>query len=182
LKKLTTKYLFLVLSILCGYNSLAQNVLKNEKQPKEHSPSKAILYSIIPGGGQVYNEKYWKVPVLYAGLAATVYAIDFNTTKYEKYRDALDNRDSEEYDILTDKYKNLSDNSLENLRDAYRNDRDLSIFIGVGIYAINLLDAYVDAHFFEFDVSDDLSLQVQPSIQINPDFSTANGLSLSIRF
>ncbi len=168
--------------MLFSYDGYSQEKMDTKNTPKVHSPGRAMLYSIIPGGGQLYNRKYWKVPVLYAGIAATVYAVDFNTNRYKKYKEALEKRSEDEYDILTDEYKNLTDNSLERLRDSYRNDRDLSIFIGVGIYAINILDAYVDAHFFEFDVSDDLSLQVQPSIQLNPDASTVNGLSLCLRF
>ncbi len=182
MKSLSYTYIIGLFCFLVGFSSYAQENKRNEENIKVHSPGRAMLYSIIPGGGQIYNQKYWKVPVLYAGLAATVYAIDFNKTRYERYRDALDSRQEEDYDILSDKYKNLSDNSLESLRDSYRNDRDLSIFIGVSIYALNILDAYVDAHFFEFDVSDDLSLHIQPSIQLNPDASTVNGLSLCLRF
>lgn len=141
-----------------------------------------MLCSIVPGGGQFYNKRYWKIPVIYAGLGGAVYAIDFNSTRYKRFKNVLEDRQSENYDPATDKYQNLSDDSVERLRDAYRNDRDLSIFIGVGIYALNIFDAYIDAHFFEFDVSDDLSLRIQPSIQLNHDMSTANGLALSLKF
>lgn len=181
MKKKSSSYLVLLLFVLISFSVFGQEK-KNPEHVKPHSPGRAMLYSIIPGGGQIYNQKYWKVPVLYAGLAATVYAIDFNNVRYERFKEALEKRSDEDYDILTDKYKNLSDKSLENLSDSYRNDRDLSIFIGVGIYAINILDAYVDAHFFEFDVSDDLSLQIQPSIQLTPDANAVNGINLCLRF
>lgn len=145
----------------------------------EHSPQTATMYAaILPGLGQIYNRKYWKLPILYGGAAALIYAIHFNNKYYKKYssayRDFLigdPNNKSYMYFVnrahLTEEqvqgtYKQWFQKSLKNKKDYYRRYRDLSIFGMIGLYAVQVVDACVDAHFFNFDVSDDLAFHWQP--------------------
>jgi len=143
-----------------------------EKENAAHSPKTAsALSAILPGLGQIYNKKYWKPPIIYAGLAALIYAVDFNNKNYTDYKEAYKLRMDEDletidkYDIQLDNEEiKYSDESLLKLKDYYRRNRDMTlIFIGVG-YLINILDAAVDAHFYSFNVNNDLSLELKPNI------------------
>ena len=162
----------------------------------EHSPQTATMYAaILPGLGQIYNRKYWKLPILYGGAAALIYAIHFNNKYYKKYssayRDFLigdPNNKSYMYFVnrahLTEEqvqgtYKQWFQKSLKNKKDYYRRYRDLSIFGMIGLYAVQVVDACVDAHFFNFDVSDDLAFQWQP--ELDPQ-NRQVGARLALRF
>jgi hypothetical protein len=148
---------------------------------QKHSPQRALLFSaLIPGLGQVYNQKYWKVPIIYGAGATFAYYVGFNQLKYKKFRDAYVNG--------TDGTKTLIDghlyeyNSLPRGRDYYRRYRDLSV-LGMGfIYFLNIVDAMIDAEFFNYDVSDDLTLHVQPTIFNNPDLTSSVGFRIDIVF
>ncbi len=146
-----------------------------------HSPHTATMYAaILPGLGQIYNKKYWKLPILYGGAFALGYAIHFNN-KYLKmysnaYRDFLlgdPNNKSYMYfverahlteDLVQGQYKTWFQNSLKKKKDYYRRYRDLSIFGMAGLYLVQIVDACVDAHFFTFDVSDDLAINWSPAV------------------
>lgn len=159
-----------------------------------HSPHTATMYAaVLPGLGQIYNKKYWKLPLLYGGAAALGYAIHFNN-KYLKlyssaYRDFLlgdPNNKSYMYFVnrahLTEEdvqgqYKTWFQNSLKKKKDYYRRYRDMSIFGMAGLYLVQIVDACVDAHFFNFDVSDDLSINWSPAI--SPD---SKGATIAFRF
>lgn len=153
-------------------------------QPKVHSPRKAALLSaVIPGAGQIYNKKYWKVPVIYAGAAGLGYAFSFNQAKYIEYRNAYKVRLINGPGTLGN-YPRYSDSDLSTLQKSYHRYRDLSVIGGVFLYFLNVIDATVDAHLFGFSVEDnDLAFQIQPTIintaQLN-QYTT--GLSLSIKF
>jgi hypothetical protein len=151
---------------------------------KYHSPKKAALYStILPGLGQAYNKKYWKIPIIYAGAAALIYSINLNQTKYVQYRDAYKYR-IDNNPLTTDNYVGkYTDENLNTLQKYYHRYRDLSV-IGAGLlYIINIVDASVDAHLFTFDVDDNLSFNIHPTL-----INTANinqyttGLSLNFKF
>ena len=148
---------------------------------KRHSPAKAtILSAVLPGAGQFYNKKYWKMPILYGGFAAVGYAIDFNQDRYLSYKNALQTRtDGDEATI--DQFEGVySEENLRTLKDFYRRNRDLTIIIGGIVYVLNIIDAHVDAHLFYFDVSDDLSMQLSPGLIQNPyDLRSVPGVSLS---
>lgn len=151
-----------------------------EKIPEPlHSPKKASLYSaILPGMGQAYNRKYWKIPLVYGGFGAFGYFISWNNKNYNTSRRAyLDLTDTnpatDSYLKLKQiKYYNLDNpSSVANLKQGllssqnyYRRNRDLLIIITFAFYGLNIIDASVDAHFFNFDISDDLSLNLQPSV------------------
>ncbi len=139
------------------------------------SPRKAaILSSTLPGLGQIYNKKYWKIPIIYAGLLTSAYYINDNNVQYKLYKDAylkrLDN--NPDNDDFVGEY---SSGDLLILKDFYRRNREISILCFVGTYIINVLDASVDAHLFDYDISEDISLQITPTSTAN-----FNGLSLTL--
>lgn len=155
----------------------------------KHSPRKAVIMSaLVPGLGQVYNQKYWKVPIIYAALGTlTYFIIDYNK-KYNKYVNAYN--DFTDSVPETNSYENISilknwtgDKKyfLKTYRDFYRRWRDLDVLIIAGVYILNIIDANVDAHFFDFEIDDNLSLNVKPAI-IKPLNHSTIGVSLSLSF
>jgi hypothetical protein len=145
----------------------------------KHSPRKATIYSaVLPGAGQIYNKKYWKVPIVYAGLGTCVYFIDRNNLKFNQYKDALIAVNDD--DPSTVNLTPYSESQLDELQDTYRSWRDLSWIICAGVYVLQIVDANVDAHLFYFDVGEDISLNLQPSLQYTSHVNT--GLSLKLNF
>lgn len=133
-----------------------------KKALKPHSPKKAAIFSaVVPGAGQVYNRKYWKVPVIYAGFGGLGYLFMKNNDQFRFYRDILvDRADSSAFYV--DPLPQVSNEQIYSYREDFRRYRDLT-FIGIfAIYIFNIIDASVDAHMFTFDVSEDLSMHVQP--------------------
>ena len=149
----------------------------------KHSPRKATLLSLaLPGAGQFYNKKYWKIPVIYAGFAGMGYLINFNNTRYQKYKNALIIR-SDNDPLTVDEFANqYSESDLQTLKSFYRRNRDLSAIVAGLIYVLNILDASVDAHLFYFNVNDDLSLGIQPEINISAQNKAEPGINLSLSF
>jgi hypothetical protein len=145
-----------------------------------HSPRKATLLSTaLPGLGQVYNKKYWKIPIIYGIAGAMTYFIIDNNTQYQQYKNAFSIRlDGDPTTI--DKYVNTySDEDLRLLKNYYRRNRDLS-YIALGMtYLLNIVDAAVDAHLYYFDISDDISLKIQPCVNPIPQNYFAG---LNLRF
>ncbi len=199
----------MLMTFLCiGQNINAQATNDStivEKKPAEetivikpHSPHKASIYSaVLPGLGQAYNKKYWKIPILYAGFAGLVYAIDFNTRNYNMYRRGyrdwiIQDPNNTSYEKVFEgrtwfteefkvNYASYIENTLENGKDYYERWRNLS-YVGFAlVYIINIIDASVDAHFKTFDVSDDLSMRIEPIV--NPGFGNNSiGLQLKLVF
>lgn len=124
-----------------------------------HSPRKATMLSaILPGAGQYYNKKYWKIPVIYAGFGVLGYSVEFNQTNYRNFKDELIRR-QQGAGALDPDLERYSNANLDELQSFYRRNRDLS-YIGIALfYLVNIIDATVDAHLFEFDMSDDLSMR-----------------------
>ncbi|HNQ13471.1 MAG TPA: DUF5683 domain-containing protein [Bacteroidia bacterium] len=141
-------------------------------------PNKAALYSaLLPGAGQIYNRKYWKLPIVYGGIGMMTYFAINNNKELERYRTAIKLRsdgDPNTIDEFADRYE---DQDLFTLKDFYRRNRDVSIISGVGIYLLQIVDAYVDAHLLYFDVSDDLSLHIRPYTESNT-LAVNNGIQL----
>lgn len=197
-----------------GNSSLAQSdtlILKNNtlldgsedvflKEKKPHSPHKATFYAaILPGLGQIYNKKYWKLPILYAGIGATGYAIHFNSKYYKKYKSAYrdfiirdpGNRSYMEFippgltedEVIGGQYEEWFRSALESKKQYYRRYRDLSYFLMVGVYIIQIVDATVDAHFYNFSINDDLSMNISPTLlEPAPGEITGMGLQLNLKF
>lgn len=157
------------------------------------NPTKALIYSaIFPGLGQIYNRKYWKLPIVYGGFLGFTYAITWNGKYYKDYSNGY--KDIMDEDPETDSWKNflpygvdpesvdqawLTD-VMKRRKDFYRRYRDLSIIGTVAMYALSMLDAYVDAQLFDFNISSDLSLRVEPALIQKTDFF-ANSLGVQCR-
>ena len=155
---------------------------------KQHDPKLAgALSAVIPGLGQAYNKKYWKVPLIYAGAGALLYAINYNAAQYDTYKDAYslridgDTSTVDQFDIqVANDEPKYTEESLLNLKDYYRRNRDISyIFMGV-LYMLNIVDAAVDAHFYSYEISDDLSLKVRPAIMMSAGRTQATGIALTL--
>lgn len=148
---------------------------------KEHSPGKAARMSaFLPGLGQAYNRKYWKIPIVYAALGVSTYYIIKNNNKYQKYRDAYTTRTDNDSTTTTNlKY---TTKNLKLRRDFYRRNLELSIIITAGIYVLNIVDAAVDAYLYYFDVSDDLSMRIQPEVNAFSPGNFRGGVKLSLFF
>ena len=141
-------------------------------------PKKATMLSaLLPGAGQVYNGKTWKVPILYAGILTDVYFIQYNHKRYERFRDALFALDKGE----PNQFPSLNRAALVRNVDYWRQNRDLTLLLMLGIYALNLVDANVDAHLSGFDISEDLTLKIAPQIGTLSASSTT-GLSFTLQF
>jgi hypothetical protein len=174
--------------LLAGQNLQAQlvdadttKILTTEPLPeKVHSPRKATLYSaILPGLGQAYNRRYIKIPVIYIGFGVIGYFIDWNNDNYKINRTAYvhltdGNDETNSHIKIAEEYGYDLDNatSLTNFRDGltkrqdyYRRNRDFLVITMVGFYGLNIIDASVDAHLFQFNVNDDLTFRWQPAMQ-----------------
>lgn len=146
-------------------------------------PTKATLLSaVLPGAGQFYNKKYWKLPIIYAGFGGLGYAFAFNNGEYKRF--------GEYYRIETDGDANTisefpgTPEQLRQKRNYYKKYRDLSVIGMFGLYALQILDAHVDAHLKEFDVSDDLSLSWRPAFipVYQPTLGLGTGISVKLAF
>lgn len=149
------------------------------------APSKAAFYStVVPGLGQVYNKKYWKIPIIYAGMAAGIYFYQQQDEDYNRFRDAYKRRlagykDDEFYGNGNEPV--ISNDRLINAQRSAQKNKSISIIVTVAFYMLNIIDANVDAHLRQYEVSEDLSLQ--PSVDVNPFNAQAQyGMSLTYRF
>ena len=149
------------------------------KDNKIKSAKKASILSIIlPGSGQIYNKKYWKVPIIYSSLATSIYFICENQKKLTNYENAYIDRVNGRTDDYIDVYNNTQ---LISIIDYYERNRDISMMITAAIYLLNIVDASVDAHLFDFDVSEDLSIETKPEIINTPNGKT-KALSIKMNF
>ena len=184
-KDLTLCILLFFAMLFSSTTSLAQTPV--DTTAKVHSVKKATLLStFLPGAGQVYNKKAWKVPIIYAGFAGMAYLIKFNNDNYRKYNDALIARNDGDSTTVDTEFKDkYSDENLATLQDYYRSNRDLSIIVTSLIYVLNIIDAHVDAHLYTFNVNDNLSIKVEPEFQFNQigtKISPTSMLALKMRF
>ncbi len=132
----------------------------------ERMPHKAVMRSaILPGLGQIYNKRWWKVPFIYAGFVGVGLAFDFNQRYYREFLGEVQYRSAHNGEPKNPIYAGYSFEGMVQVKDAYRRNRDLSILGFVAMHAVNMIDAYIDAKFFRYDISNDLSLKVQPSFQ-----------------
>lgn len=164
------------------------------------NPQKALwLALVLPGAGQIYNRKYWKLPIIYGGFVGCFYAMTWNNMMFKDYSQAY--MDLIDKDPTTDSYNKflhlgvkIDDSNkdrwievFKNRKDKYRRWRDLSFFVMIGVYAISVIDAYVDAELSQFDISKDLSLRVTPAVinnhsTSNPLESSSFGVNCSLNF
>ena len=154
------------------------------------NPQKALwLALVLPGAGQIYNRKFWKLPIIYGGFIGCIYALTWNNMMYKDYSQAyLDIMDDDPGTASYNKFLHLGVQITEaneerykqlfkSRKDKYRRWRDMSFFVMLGVYALSVVDAYVDAELSEFDISKDLSLKVSPVVI--PNHSGGNMLQAS---
>ena len=181
--------------------------LQETEKPKKRdwstwtpNPQRALwLALVIPGGGQIYNRKYWKLPLVYGGFLGCAYALTWNDMMYKDYSQAyIDITDGDPTTASYNKFMHLgrqiNDKNIDRYKDIfrkrkdkYRRWRDLSFFVMIGVYAISVIDAYVDAELSVFDISRDLSLKVQPavigtSLSNNPIYASSLGVNCQLNF
>jgi hypothetical protein len=176
------------------------------RKSKPHSTTKAwIMSALLPGLGQVYNDQWYKVPVIYGAFAGIIYGINWNTNAYNDYKNAYSDyvnylnlkadgknpaptgrwedvsviKDVSDFDKSTEEWFRTS---LKNRKDYHKRNRDLTYIAFGGLYFLNIIDALVAAHFYDFDISDDLSMSVRPSVDLNPNLGNNFSLSCSIKF
>lgn len=168
-------------------------------QPKKRfipNPNRAVWLALVfPGGGQIYNRKYWKLPIVYGGFVGCTYALNWNNKMYKDYSQAYmdimdDDPNTKSYeDFLPlnssiegqeQRYKEL----FKKRKDTFRRQRDLSIFCFIGVYLLSVIDAYVDAELSDFDISKDIGLKIEPTIINDKHGRNLNtvGLQCSLKF
>ena len=157
-------------------------------------PAKATWLAVIfPGGGQIYNRKYWKLPIVYGGFVGCAYALTWNGQMYDDYSQAYldimdDNPNTDSFlDLLPPGY-NVEANMdylkkvIKRKKDSYRRYRDLRIFCVIGVYIVSIIDAYVDAELANFDISKDLSMKICPPVINNNELDLKQGNSYGVKF
>lgn len=174
-------------------NDSIQKTMSVENKPRfiPNSNRAIWLALVIPGGGQIYNRKYWKLPIVYGGFVGCAYALTWNNRMYKDYSQAyLDLMDD---DPNTKSYEDFlprgisaagMEDTFKRRKDFYRRQRDLSIFCFIGVYILSVIDAYVDAELSDFDISKDLGLKIEPVIfnDGRSKFVNTIGLQCSLKF
>lgn len=155
-------------SALAQTDSTASSSQKNVPEVTKHSPTRALVLSaVLPGAGQVYNRQAWKIPIIYAAIGGITYYTYSNYSQMKYYRDEylyrVSHGDASQYPDDPDMATTPTSN-IYNMYEAYNQTFQLSVIISVAIYGINLLDAYVFGHLFDFQINDDISLNMSPSI------------------
>ena len=180
-------FLLIIFFIILSYNSTCaqeDSIMKNEKDTIDtidlpgvvHSARKATIYSaLVPGLGQVYNKKYVKIPVIYAAFAGLAYAINFNAGQYNRFKTAYLEFPNDEFEGL------MQQDQIVNYINEYRRWRDISVIGLVLVWGLNVIDANVDAHFYEYDISPEISLNLKPTYKQNA-FGPELGVKLALNF
>ena len=160
---------------------IAKDSVKTAKQ-NVLAPAKAAFYSaVVPGLGQAYNKKYWKIPIVYAGLGTGIYFYADNNKKYHRFRDEYKKRLNGTADPDDPYFGNLDNSRIIDGQKFYQRNRDLSVLITTAIYILNIVDANVDAHLMQFNVNENLTLR--PDYNQNEiDFKHNIGLTLNYQF
>lgn len=169
---------------------VVDSIIKIKDPINPLSPAKAAFYSaILPGLGQAYNKKYWKIPIVYAALGTGIYFYIDNNNEYNRYRDAYKSRlagfkndefylDAQGNQLDTPR---ITDDGLRRAQKQFRRNKDLSLLITVGLYALNIIDANVDAHLLQYNIDENLTLTPHYNIH-QLDAQSNVGLSLNFKF
>lgn len=148
----------------------------------EAMPGNAARRSaIVPGLGQIYNKRWWKVPLVYGGFVGIGLVYEFNQRQYKIFLTEAQYR-QEDPSKANRAWKAYTNEGIIGVKDDYRRTRDLSILAGVAFYAVQIIDAYIDAKFFRFDVSDDLSLKIDPFIQPTQIYNASSPATTTVGF
>jgi hypothetical protein len=163
----------------------SQDTVQLKTYSSRYDPRKALLYAaIVPGLGQIYNKKYWKLPLVYGGFVALGYGINFYQEGYIKYKKELFYNIENGYDADTDIRPNdvYSTANYRRIVDQYKRQRDFMIILMGGMYLLQIVDAHVDAHLKEFDLNPNLQVSIEPMIEQNDLIGRQSGVSLIIKF
>ncbi len=168
-----------------GNNNSGQVAITPLKEEPPSPTRAAMLSATLPGLGQIYNGKYWKVPIIYAGFGTLAYFIDFNNTEYQVWRQAYVARVDGNPNTV-DGFPNHSDDNLRRAMEYYRRNLEITYILTAALYMLNILDASVDAHLMDFDVGEELGLKMEPHFTPMPAGASrspkAAGLKLTFRF
>jgi hypothetical protein len=188
-KKSHLSAFFGLILLLMAQGTFAQEVdsnlsltdtLGNQAPTNVKNPKKALYLSLMfPGAGQVYNEKVWKLPLLYGGVSAAVYFLNFNNRRYQEFLLALE---IVREGVEPNPFPNLNEDGIIRNVNYWRRNRDAMYMVFGAIYLLGTVDAFVDAHLSGFDVSDDLTFKIEPSMEPLMANNNAVGLSLKIMF
>ena len=187
------------LRVLAQVDTAGMHKRRDWKTWRPNAKRAMWLAIVLPGAGQIYNRKYWKVPIVYGGFVGCAYAMRWNNQMFRDYSQAYmdimdDDPNTQSYNQFLHLGAKIDDSNLtryqtlfKKRKDKYRRWRDMSFFCLVGVYALSIIDAYVDASLSEFDISKDLSLRVEPTIinnerERNPLRSNSLGMSFSLNF
>lgn len=192
----TMKQVFMVTTIASYLYFIGDACVKYSTNEVSRVNKATTLAMICPGAGQIYNQSYWRVPIVVGGFATTIYCIDWNNRGYQRFKKAY--RLKADYDANPDLYPNGSQDEfggryntsfLKNLRNSYRRNRDLCIILTAGLYILQIVDAHVDAHLRDYDISKDLSVSLSPVVgysynRMSPysGGGTTLGMSLGLTF
>ena len=174
--------IIIIILFLISTQNLHCQTSEDDDQKKVLGPAKAAFYSaVLPGLGQVYNKKYWKVPIVYGGLAAGLYFFNKNNDLYNDYRHAYKRRlagftDDEFYGDGS--VPEISNDALIRAQKALKRNKELSVLVIIGTYALNIIDANVDAHLLQYNLNDNLSLS--PKLEFN-QINYSSNLSLALK-
>ena len=174
----------LIGSAVASYMGFLVDGVINHPSDMSDIQKATTLSFVCPGAGQIYNGSYWKVPIVVAGMASMIYVIDWNQRGYTRFKTA--------YDLATDgddatisEFPYTSEESLRSIKNAYRRNRDLAIIGTVAVYLVQVADAHIDAHMQAYDISDNLSMKIEPCITqtVGADGITNNfGFNLTMNF
>ena len=160
---------------------------KTKKEFNPLAPSKAAFYSaILPGAGQIYNKRNWKAPIAWGLIGGSAYMYAWNNNQYQRFRTAFIRRQA---GFTDDEFNGegtlplFGDDDLESQQERFQSDRDLWLVATIALYALNIVDANVDAHLKQFNIDDDLSLDFEPYFDYNQVTNSPNyGMALTIKF
>ena len=185
------KILFTILSIFCftifGNSQVAdttksaqiniEKAIPSKVKKDWPDPNKAILFAIIPGGGQIYNKRWWKVPLVYAAIGGGIAVIKYNRDAYLEFKEALNLSRAG----LPNSFPGVNDTTLKRVRDLANRNMQQAYLITFGLYLLQATEAFVDSHLRDFDVSEDLSFKIKPNMEYTPLLNQATlGVSISI--
>ena len=186
----TRQQIFAGLAVASYIYFIGDAAINYKTNDVSHVKKATTLSTICPGAGQIYNKSYWRVPIIIGGMASTIYTIDWNNRGYQRFKTAYALR--VDYDKNPDKYPGgaadefrgaYSATFLKNLKDSYRRNRDMCILLTAGVYMLQIIDAHVDAHLQDYDISDDLTMNLEPYIDYLPiDSQPLFGVNMSFKF
>lgn len=177
----------------------SDSIQKEVPQPKKRfipdSNRSLWLAMVLPGAGQIYNRKYWKLPIVYGGFVGCAYALNWNNKMYKDYSQAYldimdDDPNTKSYEDFLPMNASIAGQEerfkeiFRKRKDMYRRQRDLSIFCFIGVYVLSIIDAYVDAELSDFDITEDIALRVEPAVFNDGQSKKFNslGLQCSLKF